>query len=248
MPNGSKSLVHFSRLSQCLLVGCLVAIGVLIILPALNQPRKRRRHPCINRIRSLSLAIINYEAGEGHFPPPYLVNADGQPEHSWRVLILPYLDDPEAAETYKQYRFDEPWNGPHNRRLATRMPKVFRCTDEISKNKMHTSYLAIVGEDTMWPPGKYRRYDEITDGVSKTMLLIEQPDSGIHWMEPRDASLDQSVMLNPDRRLNHQGHLALCAFADGHTRTLGLPLDTEIEMLRGVVTVAGGEEIDPFSW
>ena len=48
------------------------------------------------------------------FPPAFIADADGKPMHSWRVLLLPYL---EQQVFYMRYRFDEPWDSPHNRSL-----------------------------------------------------------------------------------------------------------------------------------
>jgi hypothetical protein len=41
------------------------------------------------------LAVANYEFANGAFPPPFLADASGRPMHSWRVLILPFLEQGE---------------------------------------------------------------------------------------------------------------------------------------------------------
>jgi Protein of unknown function (DUF1559) len=68
------------------------------------------------------LAVANYHETYGCFPPAYLANRDGKPMHSWRVLILPFL---AQQELYRAYNFDEPWNGPNNRNLESRIGNIY---------------------------------------------------------------------------------------------------------------------------
>ncbi len=116
---------------------------------------------------------------------------DGRPWHSWRVLLLPYV---EHEHVFKQYRFDEPWDGPHNRELAGRMPTLYRSHSRGREDRdPTTNYLAVVGPDTLWPGAEPRQ----VRGVSgDTILLVENHGAGVHWMEPRDlvlADMDLTV-------------------------------------------------------
>src|SRR5437016_5175694 len=72
---------------------------------------------CSGHLSLLSVGLHNYHAGNGHFPPAYILGPDGKPWHSWRVLILPFI---EQQRLYNEYNFDEPWDGPNNRKLASR--------------------------------------------------------------------------------------------------------------------------------
>src|SRR5262249_42952585 len=78
-----------------------------------------RRSQCKNNLKQIGLAMFNYHDAYGCFPPAYIADADGRPMHSWRVLLLPFLDE---AARYRKYRFDEPWDGPNNSELATSVP------------------------------------------------------------------------------------------------------------------------------
>ena len=53
----------------------------------------------------------NFHAITNHFPPAVIFGPDGKPWHSWRVLILPYL---EENELYNAYDFSQPWDSPRN--------------------------------------------------------------------------------------------------------------------------------------
>jgi hypothetical protein len=113
--------------------------------------------------------------------------------HSWRVLLLPYI---EEDALYGQYKFDEPWDGPNNRKLLSQMPKMYRCPCELqgaNGQGTSTSYLAVVGPRTAWPGAGGRKLAEIPDGPWNTILLIEKHGSGISWMEPRDMSFDEAL-------------------------------------------------------
>lgn len=102
------------------------------------------------------------------------------------MLLLPYI---EQDPLFKQYRFDEPWNGPNNSRLASPMPKAFAFHGKHKPGLTTTNYLAVVGKETMWPGHKSRNRDDIAN-TSETILFAENNGLGIHWMEPRDLDIE----------------------------------------------------------
>jgi hypothetical protein len=132
------------------------------------------------------LAVANYADANGHYPPAYLLGPDGRPWHSWRVLLLPYLSEPDL---HKEYRLDEPWDGPNNSRLAEQMPKSYAFYGTKFPTAT-TNYLAVVGYETMWPYHEGRKQSEIKDGTNDTFLIVENNGLGVHWMEPRDLAFD----------------------------------------------------------
>ena len=88
------------------------------------------RTQCVNNLKQIGLAMHNYHATHKTFPPAFTVDKDGKPLLSWRVLILPYL---EQDALYKEFHLDEPWDSPHNRTLIERMPPTYRCPMMSSK-------------------------------------------------------------------------------------------------------------------
>ena len=98
--------------------GVMVAITCLLAVCLMSGFRyaKERSHRarCPNNLKQIAIALQSYHDEYGSLPPPYVAAADGQPMHSWRVLLLPFL---ECEPLYRQYRFDEPWDGPNNRKL-----------------------------------------------------------------------------------------------------------------------------------
>jgi hypothetical protein len=111
------------------------------------------------------LAVANYNDAHGHLPPPYVLGPDGKRWHSWRVLILPYI---EQDALFNEYKFDEPWDGPNNRKLAERMPRTFAFHSSHKPGDTTANYLAVVGDETAWPGTRTVKFADITDGVSST--------------------------------------------------------------------------------
>lgn len=184
------------------------------------------------------MAVADYHDTHHHFPPPYVNGPDGKSWHSWRILILPYI---EQKELYDAYNFDEPWDGPNNRKLAERMPQIFRFHGSEREGNTTTNYLAVVGEETIWPGDRKLSYSDITDGTSETILIVENHGAGIHWMEPRDLRLDEI-----DLHLNSPGGVSSpfdnpgVAMADGSARSFHAGLTPET--LRALFTIQGNEQ------
>jgi hypothetical protein len=174
----------------------LLLFGVVVFCLIPVMPRAgpaARRSQCCNHLLQLNLALHIYRDTHGCFPPPYLADKDGKPMHSWRVLILPYM---EQFALWKSYKFDEPWDSPNNRRLAAMRPAAFRCPADGSETPTATSYVMVTGPETA--------SDAIAKGKldgqvgPNRILLAEVADSGITWTEPRDLTLDEArAGINP---------------------------------------------------
>ena len=92
---------------------------------ALTKPLRENaaRTVCINNLKQIGLAMHNYHDRHKSLPSAYTVDKAGKPLLSWRVLILPYLDQ-EAL--YKEFHLDEPWDSEHNKPLSAMVVKVYR--------------------------------------------------------------------------------------------------------------------------
>jgi prepilin-type processing-associated H-X9-DG protein len=183
----------------------------------------------------------NYHDTYGSFPPAYIADNDGRPMHSWRVLLLPFL---EFGSLYEQYRFDEPWNGPHNRELAALPIPLFHCPFDTGPGT-NANYLVVFGPKTVFPGAVPIAIKDITDGTSNTVLLVEAANSGINWLEPRDLGYIEAVRgINPKSGLgissHHQGG-ANVAFADASVRFL--PDETPVAQLRLLLERNDGQPV-----
>jgi len=185
------------------------------------------------------LAVVNYTDAKGHYPPAFVAGADGRPWHSWRVLILPYV---EGQATYAQYHFDEPWDGPHNRTLADQMPRIFAFPDTYKEGRWVTNYLAVVGDETLWP-GVKSFAGKPKDGTSETILLAENHGLNVCWMEPRDFSFrDMSLELQHPDGISSRYKTPAVVMADDTVCSLKPTLSPAT--LRALLTADGGEKLD----
>jgi prepilin-type processing-associated H-X9-DG protein len=221
--------------------GVMSLLSISMVLPSFQRSSSTSpRLHCRNNLKQIGLGLQSYSDAYGCFPPAYLADDNGRPMHSWRVLILPFI---EERALYKLYDFSEPWNGPHNRLLARRMPPCYCCGSDGSPGGGTSSYLAVVGAETAWPGNQGATFPMFKDGTSNTVAVVEAAASGINWMEPRDLPFDAlSKGVNPAVRLgisSRHGDGANCVFCDGHTDYL-LNAATPAT-LRALATCAGGE-------
>jgi prepilin-type processing-associated H-X9-DG protein len=192
------------------------------------------------------MALTNYHDQHKCFPPPFVLSEDGNPMHTWRVLLLPYFEESELITLHREYRFDEPWNGPNNRKLADKMPSVF-CCPKSEGDENETNYVAVVGPETVWPGDESVQLRSVSDGASRTIHIVEIADSGINWLEPRDLTFAQATQgINPPvTKLGvssvHPGG-ANVLFCDGSVHFL--QDDIPAETWRALLTRDGGEDVE----
>ena len=166
-------------------------------------------------------------------------DAEGQPLLSWRVLILPYL---EGHGLYEQFHLDEPWDSPHNLPLAARMPHQFRCPSDSTSKPNATSYVAVSGEGTFFPPHRTVSLKDVKDGRSMTIMVGEIRSSTIVWTKPEDVVFDDQFDGVSNFSSSHPGG-AQFLLGDGSWRFIRNTTDPKI--WRALATVAGGE---PVNW
>jgi hypothetical protein len=193
-------------------------------------------------MRNIALALQQYEIRNGTLPPAYIADADGKPMHSWRVLLLPYL---EQSALYRQYRFDEPWDGPNNSQLHLERIRLYECPSDncLSRN---TSYVVVTGAKTIWPGATPTKLADIKDGPNNTIILVEVHNSGIHWMEPRDLDIAKMPMaINASKgvsisSVHHPAGFANVVFADSQAERI--PNTASAKSIRAALTISGGEK------
>ena len=166
---------------------------IALLLPAVCCAREAaRRMQCMNNLKQIGLALHNYHQTYKCFPPAYVADKNSKPMHSWRVLILPFM---ECEALYKQYDFNEPWNGPNNKKLLENRPKGYVCPsdEEVRKEGATcTSYVAVVGPNAAWRSEKPQSLEgtDLCEKASITIMVVETVGAGINWTEPRDLPLD----------------------------------------------------------
>ena len=230
--------------------------------PSAETPREvEARRQSTNNLKQIMLAMHNYESAYGAFPPAVIFGRDGKPWHSWRVLILPFLD--AGAELFKAYDFSQPWDSPKNQALVDKMPAIYRDPIFGGTNGAYTHYAALVGPAAIFRPEGTKQADKqpigiggmrmagITDGTSNTaMISLVEPARKIPWTKPEDIDVGpdfkgfgQPGGIAAPYTFHGQGggKSALFAFADGSVHMIGTSIDQRT--LEALVTRAGGEVI-----
>lgn len=223
------------------LLHLVAAVGIIGLLIGLMLPARRtargaaKRLQCQSNLKQIALALQGYERAYKALPPAHTVDASGQPLHSWRTLILPFLDEQELYETID---LSKPWNDPANARAFQTTVRPYQCP-EAGRGDNTTSYLAIAAPNGCFRPGQPRRLAEITDPHALTLMLIEAgPDNAVPWMRPVDADESLVMGLGPTSKLNHAGGMNWC-FVDGGIRYMSA--ETSAEIRRAVMSIAGNE-------
>ena len=237
--------------NTCLIIGIVlavigalsipvIAILVALLLPAVNAAREAaRRNQCINHVRQITIAMQMYEEDHGTLPPAYVADENGKPMHSWRVLLLPYL---EEQRLYDQYDMDKPWDSPENLAVTQQMPAIYACPSSVAGDSQ-THYMVIVGADTAFPGSQGIASQDIEDGLGTTLLIVESANS-VHWSEPIDvdaATTDFQINGSSGSGIgSHHTGGAVASFADGSTRYLSNESPGAVQAMS---TRAGGEQV-----
>jgi len=179
--------------------------GALILWPAVQNAREAaRRTQCYGDLFWIRTALYNYHDEFGSLPPAVVTDESGRPMHSWRVLLMNnggHMDGYSRQPPLPEYRFDEPWNSPSNRKLESTCFRTFACSSDPDSGALkRTNFVAVVGADTLWPRTGTRDFGDLQEPHKHSkykdkILLIELPDSHIHWIEPRDITFDEAIAL-----------------------------------------------------
>lgn len=221
-----------------------LVIGVLILALLIPAPRSAReaarRNQCLTNLKRIGLALERYEEAHGNLPPAYTQDADGNRLHSWRTLLLPYL---EQQALYETINLQEPWNHPANAKARETLVEAYVCpsSPDVLTN---TNYLAVIGPDHAFFDAKPRKKADVTDGTSRTVALVDVDttrEPGVHWMSPHDTDLDTILAYNSESSMNHPG-MFYALFLDGHVAAIST--DTDQETRRAMLTIAGGEDVN----
>ncbi|MGB1817185.1 MAG: DUF1559 domain-containing protein, partial [Rubripirellula sp.] len=212
--------------------------GVLVglLLPAVQAAREAaRRMSSSNNLKQIGLGIHNHHAAFKKLPQN-ITSEDGTPLLSWRVAILPFIDE---YDLYKQFKLDEPWDSQHNIKLLAEMPAIFKHPKMVTPPGT-TVYQRPVGKGLMSPDGKLG-FREVTDGLSNTIMGLETPAKDtVKWTQPDDIRLDNDAPLNKLRDGTRQGfHVVM---GDGAVVFITNQIDPEL--FKGLLTRSGREQLE----
>ncbi|HWL09796.1 MAG TPA: DUF1559 domain-containing protein [Planctomicrobium sp.] len=238
--DGGKSLMSWF-VGLTISLGLVLMAGMMMLIDIERDSRGiARQMQCKNNVKHIILALHNYHDAWRALPPAYTVDADGKPLHSWRTLILPYLDQ---KALYDSIDLTKPWDDPVNEQARNFSVSIYRCpAAEIPSN--HTSYVAIVGEDFAFAPTRPRSFSEFKDGLSNTVIVMEVlPGETFEWMKPQDGGEQVILEINPESKTLHTGIFQV-SLGDGSVRAISN--STSLETRRALITVDAGDDVGEF--
>lgn len=211
-----------------------------ILLPCIQHvPDEGIRPRSSNCLKQILLALQNYHEVYGRLPPAIVRDKDGHPLYSWRVAILPFI---EESSLWKQFHLDEPWDSPHNSALIETVPRAYNPSYSDYSPGM-TRYQVLVGPGTPFEEGKVT-FAEFTKDRRSNLLVVEAEEP-VLWSKPCDLAFDPNGPL-PRLYMRHLDtvdflclHLwqydgALAGYADGSVRFL--PATTDEQELRAMIS------------
>jgi Protein kinase domain/Protein of unknown function (DUF1559) len=214
-------------------------------VPAVQAARTAaNRARSTNNLKQLSLAMHNHNSVYNYLPRHAIYSKDGKPLLSWRVALLPYL---EQMPLYRKFKLDEPWDSPHNKPLLKYMPLVYIPPEDVPSSELYTThyqvYVGVGGPigPLFEPTSRFqvRMGGGCPDGSSGTLLIVEAA-SAVPWTKPQDLDFDPSKPPPRVGGLYKDGVAA--AFADGSVRFLTRDLDDET--ILALITRNGGEPVE----
>ena len=200
-----ESIRHFDKYAELLRKRC----------PELPDVEISRR----SSLRAIGLALLDFHHDHGHFPPARLLADDGTPLHSWRSLILPYLDE---GDLFGKIKFDEPWDSESNSKLSTHRPGAYAAG---AQTPIDSCVVAVIGEPTIWPPSGVSKMSDINSGTSYTISAMLTQRSIRNWMQPTDIDVSHAMAEYRETRN------ILSVYVDGHVAYASDMPESEFEEL-----------------
>jgi hypothetical protein len=201
-----------------------------------------------NNLKMIGIAFHNYLSSYNVFPPAVSCNAEGKPLWSWRVLILPYI---EQGELYKQFKLGEPWDSEHNKKLIAKMPKVYQLpgagkeTEGLTHYRVLASVPSEAGNDAAafnWfdpkqsGPLRGNGVGHFADGFSNTILVVEAANP-VEWTKPDE------LIYHPKKPVPALGYVwrgnCIVLLADGSTHSISEKMSEAT--LRALITAHAGD-------
>jgi Protein of unknown function (DUF1559) len=187
-----------------------------------------------NDYKQVALGLHNYHSANNSFPPVSQKTKDGRPGLSWRVAILPYV---EQDYLFRQFKLDEAWDSPTNKRLAQQMPAIYAPVDAPGGNQTHMRLF--VGKGAIFQPLKNLKLQEITDGTANTILFVEST-TPVLWTQPDELPFDPQAAL-PALGMPQNDYF-IVAMADGSVKPVKKSIKPE--KIKAAITAQGNEMVD----
>ncbi len=237
-PSSNTNLVKILLIAGgAVLVTMLLCGGVLIALmfPALSAARQAaQRVQTSSHMKMIGLALHNNHSTYNSLPPAYLTDANGNPTLSWRVLLLPFI---EEQPLYEQFDLNQAWNSPANEPLALRRPSTYAKPDDDDLPSNRTTFVAIRSPQSILSDSNPLVFSTITDGLANTIAVVDHPTISVVWTAPDDTNPADFYAA-----FKQSSELVQALFADGTVRMLDSSKTPEAT-IQAYVTRDAGETV-----
>lgn len=211
-------------------------MGPMLKEAAEEAQKAAERTKQFNKLMEIGIAFHNYHDLYTAFPGAGS-DADGKRKGlSWRVHLLPYLDQ---FELYEQFNMDEPWDSEHNKALISQMPDVYKTPGVTEEGK--TAFHVVVGENAAFQMDKGRKISEFRDGTSNTILAVQAgPDTADIWTKPGGLEFNEADPFATFGNVNEGFQKLLILLTDASVREFSGQPGT----LKALITPNGGETVN----
>jgi hypothetical protein len=226
------------------LIACVIAL--LLALPAVPAPAPKesdkplapatqeQRDKSLNYLKQFGLGMHNHHDVFGFLPRNFMTK-DGKPGLSWRVAILPFI---EQEELYKEFKLDEPWDSEHNLKLVERIPKIYTPLRGKAE-KGQTFYQMFAGNSTMLGSADKRlTMADVVDGLSNTFMVVEG-EKPVIWTKPDDLPYDGKALPKLGGMFDGEFH---ALFGDGSVRRI--PKGMDADALKSLIERNDGRDVN----
>ncbi len=224
---------------------CVIGILIALLLPAVQAARSAaRRTQSSNNLKQIMIAIHNYHDTYGQMPPAVVTDSDGKPLYSWRVVILPFM---EQNALYQQFDLDKAWDAPENMMVSNTMLPIYQSPADGTVAPNGTNYIAFIGPNTAFPPEGGKRFSDFTDGLSNTIAVIETQGISGSWAAPIDPAFDSitvAIGKGPNQIAPVHPGGTQAGMCDGSVRFLSESISPQV--LHALFTRNGGEVVQDY--
>jgi hypothetical protein len=190
-------------------------------------------------LKRIGLGLHNHHDVYNNFPPAIIRDSNGNPLLSWRVAILPYVDE---RALYDQFDLTKAWDDPANLHLLDQMPDVYRRLGSTG-NDNYTDFAAPLGPNAAFTETGTLKFRDITDGTSNTLFVAETAQANIPWTAPVDVDLNTNPGIDdPNGFSSDLENVIMVSFVDASV--LFLEKDAPQTLVDALLTRNGGEIID----
>ncbi len=242
------------RRAIALSLGAVTVIGLLAGLftyglPAFEEFRQmQQRVGTMRNLERISAALAAYASDHGTYPPAIIRDSAGTPMHSWRVLLLPYLNQ---NDLHNRYDFNKPWNAPENSLLQAEIPDVYFAQSSLGGTTSEATYQLVTGPNTLNPTSGPLSPNGYTDDPAKTALVVEG-FGGVNnlvptgsWLEPTELEISKmtgQIGAKPGVEIGGvtEGGVAI-ATADGRVHFLDQNMTPDVVL--AILTANGSEPL-----